>query len=64
MRVRAVIVEDEPLARRTLRELVSGVDWLILSGEASDGRAAVTLIDEVKPDLVILDVRMLELTGI
>ena len=64
MKIRVVIVEDEPLARRTLRELVSTVDWLELTGEASDGRAAVILIDDVKPDLVFLDVRMPELTGI
>jgi two-component system LytT family response regulator len=64
MKVRAAIVEDEPLARRTLRELIGGVDWLELIGEAADGRAAVALIDDLKPDLVFLDVRMPELTGI
>jgi two-component system LytT family response regulator len=64
LKVRVVIAEDEPLARRTLRELVRGEDWLELAGEAADGRAAVTLIDDVKPDLVFLDVRMPELTGI
>ena len=38
MKIRALIVEDEPLARRTLRELIAEVDWLELVGEASDGR--------------------------
>ncbi len=64
MKVRALIVEDEPLARRTLRELVEEVDWLELVGEASDGRQAVGLIDEQTPDLVFLDVHMPELSGI
>jgi DNA-binding NarL/FixJ family response regulator len=35
--VRVVLVEDEPLARENLREYASGVPWLTLVGEASDG---------------------------
>lgn len=64
MNVRALIVEDEPLARRTLREFVAEVDWLDAVGEAEEGRTAVRLIDELKPDLVFLDVQMPELSGL
>lgn len=39
-RVRAVIVEDEPHARATLREYASDGDWLIVVGEAADGGGA------------------------
>ncbi len=64
MKIRTLIVEDEPLARRTLREFAAGIDWLVLVGEASDGRAAVELIDALKPDLVLLDVQIPEMSGL
>lgn len=63
-RVRAVIAEDEELARAALRGLVSEVDWVELVGEAADGNAAVETIDRLRPDLVFLDVMLPELTGL
>lgn len=63
-RVRAVIAEDEELARASLRRLVSEVEWVELVGEAADGNAAVETIDRVRPDLVFLDVMLPELTGL
>jgi len=62
--IRALIAEDEPLARRTLRELAREVDWLEIVGEAEDGRVALRLINRLEPDLVFLDVQMPELTGL
>jgi two-component system LytT family response regulator len=62
--LRALIVEDEPLARRHLRELAAGVPWLSCVGEVADGASAVRAIDELRPDLVFLDIRMPELTGL
>lgn len=64
MKVRTLVVEDEPLSRRSLRRLVEEVDWLELVGEAADGREAVQRIDALHPDLVFLDVHMPELSGI
>jgi two-component system LytT family response regulator len=64
MKFTAAIVEDEPLARKTLRDLTAGVAWLEMIGEASDGLAAVELINERKPDLVFLDVKLPELSGL
>ena len=63
-KVRALIVEDEPLARRTLREIVDDVPWLELVGEAETGTRAVAMIDALTPDLVFLDIEMPELNGI
>jgi two-component system LytT family response regulator len=62
--VRAVVVEDEPHARQSLREYTSGVEWLTLVGEACDGAEAVQLIDRLKPDIVFLDVSLPELSGL
>lgn len=64
MKIRTLIIEDEPLARQTLREFAAEVEWLVLVGEAADGRAAVDLIDALKPDLVLLDVQIPEMSGI
>jgi two-component system LytT family response regulator len=62
--VRAVVAEDEPHARRTLRAYIAKVAWIDLAGEASDGRSAIRLVDELKPDLLFLDVRLPEGTGL
>ncbi|HEX7185995.1 MAG TPA: LytTR family DNA-binding domain-containing protein [Thermoanaerobaculia bacterium] len=62
--VRAVLVEDEPHARDSLREYSAEVEWLTLVGEASDGAEAVRLIDRLEPDLVFLDVCLPELSGL
>ncbi len=63
-RLRAFIVEDEPHARLNLQELVAAVPWLSLVGEACDGLEAVRRIDELRPDLVFLDVCLPELSGL
>ncbi|MEO8035297.1 MAG: LytTR family DNA-binding domain-containing protein [Acidobacteriota bacterium] len=64
VRVRAVIVEDEPHARANLRDYAAEVDWLILVGEAMDGSSAVGLIDSLEPDLVFLDISLPEVSGL
>jgi len=62
--ISAVIVEDEPLATQTIKDFLHGEDWLKVIGEAADGERAVILIDELRPDLVFLDVRMPGLSGL
>ena len=62
--ISAVIVEDEPLATQTIKDFLQGEDWLKVVGEAADGERAVTLIDDLRPDLVFLDVRMPGLSGL
>jgi two-component system LytT family response regulator len=63
MTIRAVIVDDEPLARERIRSLVGQEPDVEVVGEAGDGRAAVELIRREKPDLVFLDVQMPGLDG-
>jgi len=61
---RVLIVDDEPLARRTLRGHVSTVEWIREVHEAGDGLSAIRAIDTLRPDLVFLDIRMPGASGI
>ena len=62
-KIRTLIVDDEELARDRLRSLLSREPRIEIVGEAGDGKAAVSAIEELKPDLVFLDVQMPELNG-
>ena len=62
--VTCLIVEDEPLARETLSDLITATSWLKLIGDAADGVTAIQKIDELKPQLVFLDVDLPELNGL
>lgn len=61
---RVVIADDEPLARERLRMLLAAHDGYEVVGEAEDGTAAVHAIAGAHPDLVFLDIRMPELSGL
>jgi two-component system LytT family response regulator len=61
--IRVVVVDDEPPARDKLGLFLSRDPELELVGEAGDGAAAVTVIEERRPDLVFLDIQMPELDG-
>jgi two-component system, LytTR family, response regulator len=63
MNMRTVFVDDEPLARRRIRSLLSSVPEADVVGECGDGRAAIKTILEAKPDLVFLDVQMPGIDG-
>ena len=58
MKLRALIVDDEPLARLRLRDLMAEVPWLECAGEAGDAIAAAGAIKETDPDLLFLDVQL------
>src|SRR6266545_517608 len=61
---RVLIADDEPLARRTLRDHLSGVEWIGEVHEAADGLSAIRAIDTLRPELVFLDIRMPGASGI
>jgi two-component system, LytTR family, response regulator len=61
-RIRTLIVDDEPIARRTLRLLLAGDPDIELVGEC-DGVEAVAAIEKARPDLLFLDVQMPEVDG-
>jgi len=61
--LRAVVVDDEQLAREELCFLLSQVGGVEIVGQAANGVDALRLLGELKPDLVMLDVQMPGLTG-
>lgn len=63
MKIRALIVDDEPPARELIATLLRGEPDVEVVGECANGRRAVTAIRDLSPDLVFLDVRMPGLDG-
>ena len=61
--LRAVIVDDEPDARDVVRTLLGAHESIRVVGEATNGRDAVELVRETRPDIVFLDVQMPDLDG-
>lgn len=64
MKVRTLVVDDEPVARAGLRAMLTAFDWLEVVGEAADGEAAVAAIERLNPELVFLDVEMPGMSGV
>lgn len=62
-KIRAVIVDDEELARRVLREYLASAEAVEVVAECANGFDAVKAISELDPDLVFLDVQMPKLNG-
>lgn len=62
--ITCLVVDDEEMARDRLRDLLTDVNGVRLVGEAADGPSAVRRIDELRPDLVFLDVRLPGMSGI
>ena len=56
--VRALIVDDEPLARAHLKSLLRERGDVDIIGESGDGRSAIDQIRRLTPDLVLLDIQM------
>jgi two-component system LytT family response regulator len=61
--LRVLIVDDEPLARERIRDLLSSRPEIEIVGECSNGKEAVTALRRDRPDLVFLDVQMPDLDG-
>lgn len=58
MKVRTLVVDDEPIARAGLRAMLLTFEWVEVIGEAADGEAAIAAINSLQPELVFLDVQM------
>ena len=64
MKGSVLIADDEPLARRTLREHLLSLGWAGPIHEARDGKTAIAVANEQRPDLVFLDIVMPGATGL
>ncbi len=62
--LRVLIVDDEPLARAGIRQLLQADPELTVGAECGDGASAVTAIRQGRFDLVVLDIQMPEMSGI
>ncbi|HET6231958.1 MAG TPA: LytTR family DNA-binding domain-containing protein [Longimicrobiaceae bacterium] len=61
--IRALVVDDDPLARKRIRALLEHEEDVALIGECADGAEAIPRIREERPDLVFLDVQMPQVDG-
>ena len=62
--IRVVIVDDDPLVRAGLGLMLGGAPQLEIVGEAGDGAEGLELIDRVRPDVVLMDIRMPRMDGL
>lgn len=62
-KLRTIIVEDEELARNLLKSFLKSADNIELVAECENGFEGVKMINELKPDLVFLDIQMPKITG-
>src|SRR5262245_29631668 len=64
MKIRALIVDDEPLARERIRTMLRDESHVEIAGECGDGAEAVDAIGKLAPDLLFLDVQMPGMNGL
>ena len=62
--IRVCLVDDQTLVRQGIRSLLALADSIKVVGEAADGRQAVELIPQLKPDVVLMDMRMPSMSGL
>jgi DNA-binding NarL/FixJ family response regulator len=62
--IRLVLVDDQPSVRQGLRMRLTLEPDITVVGEASNGREAMTLVQQLAPDIVLMDVEMPEMDGI
>mgnify|MGYP006430395045 CR=1 FL=1 len=62
-KITAVILDDEPLARKMLEEYLDDVYWIDLKASLGDPHEAIITINDLRPDLLFLDIEMPELNG-
>jgi DNA-binding LytR/AlgR family response regulator len=64
MKLKSIIIDDEPIARKVLREFIWDVDFLELVGEAENPLGAMAKLNEIPVDIIFLDINMPKLNGL
>ena len=64
MKLKCIIIDDEPIARKILQEFIEEIDFLELSGEAENPLKAMPLLNDHDIDIVFLDINMPKINGI
>jgi DNA-binding LytR/AlgR family response regulator len=64
MKLKCIIIDDEPVARKILKEFVEDIDFLEVVGEAENPLKAMSLLDVTAVDIIFLDVNMPKISGI
>jgi len=64
VKIRVLLVDDDALVRAGLRTILSSADDLDVVGEAANGVRAIAAVRELRPDVVLMDIRMPEMDGI
>lgn len=62
--IRVILAEDHTIVRKGLRSLLEGEEDIEVIGEAGDGKEAITLVEQKKPDIVVMDIGMPQLNGL
>lgn len=64
MNLKLLIVDDHPVFRRGLREIIEERKTFQISGEAADGKSALEMLPQLKPDVIVLDIDMPRINGL
>ena len=64
MKLKCIIIDDEPIARKVLQEFIEEIDYLELIGQAENPLKAMSLINDNNIDLIFLDINMPKINGI
>ena len=64
MKLKCVIVDDEPIARKVLQEYIEEIDFLELAGQAENPLKAMSILNMQDVDILLLDINMPKINGI
>ncbi len=64
MKIRVVLAEDHPVVRKGIKDILASVPDIEVAGEAGDGEEALRMVQEYKPDLLLLDMELPVLDGV
>jgi DNA-binding LytR/AlgR family response regulator len=64
MKLKCIIIDDEPIARKVLEEFIEEIDFLVLTGQAENPLKAMSLLNDNDVDIIFLDINMPKINGI